>query len=221
MPDTFQSLAILLVALLPGALYVWSFERQVGQWGVGLADRFLRFVGWTAIFQAALAPVTYWFWWTKWPVVRDVGLPTWWMWFAAMAYVVAPLVIGTAVGKGARTSSTWSKWFTGPNPAPRAWDYLFTSGKSGWVRVRLRSGVWLGGAYAKGTGKTLTSYAAGYPDAQDLLLTPVTLVDPDSGEFRFTEDDKPAVRDGALLMRWDEIEYLEFIDLSGDSHVDT
>ena len=45
MPNTFQALAVLLVALLPGALYVWSFERQAGRWGIGLSDRVLRFVG--------------------------------------------------------------------------------------------------------------------------------------------------------------------------------
>jgi hypothetical protein len=31
--DTFQSLAVFAVALLPGALYIWGFERVVGNWG--------------------------------------------------------------------------------------------------------------------------------------------------------------------------------------------
>ena len=62
MPDTFQALVVLIVALLPGALYTWSFERLVGAWGVGFADRVLRFVGVSAVFQAAIAPFTVWGW---------------------------------------------------------------------------------------------------------------------------------------------------------------
>lgn len=42
--NTFQALAIPLVALLPRALSVWSFEGQAGRWGNGLSDRVLRFV---------------------------------------------------------------------------------------------------------------------------------------------------------------------------------
>lgn len=30
---TFEAIAVALVALLPGGLYVWGFERQVGNWG--------------------------------------------------------------------------------------------------------------------------------------------------------------------------------------------
>ena len=62
MPDTFQAVAVAVVALLPGALYVWAFERQAGRWGIGLSDRLLRFVGGSALFHAAAAPLTYWIW---------------------------------------------------------------------------------------------------------------------------------------------------------------
>ena len=53
MPDTFQAIAVLAVALLPGALHVWAFERQAGRWGIGLSDRLLRFVGGSVLFHAA------------------------------------------------------------------------------------------------------------------------------------------------------------------------
>ena len=49
MPDTFQALAVITIALLPGALYVWAFERQAGRWGIGFSDRALRFVGGSAL----------------------------------------------------------------------------------------------------------------------------------------------------------------------------
>jgi hypothetical protein len=99
---------------------------------------------------------------------------------------------------------------TGPDPAPRAWDYLFQYENDGWIRLRLKSGIWIGGAYADAGGRR--SYAAGYPEPQDLFLAAVAEVDPETGEF--TRDQKGAVTvfDSGLLVRWDEVEYLEFID---------
>lgn len=62
MPDTFQCLAVLALAFLPGALYVWAFERQAGAWGIKLSDRLFRFVGFSALAHALLAPLTYRLW---------------------------------------------------------------------------------------------------------------------------------------------------------------
>ena len=36
---TFQALAVLLLALLPGALYVWAFEREAGGFGTQAEQR--------------------------------------------------------------------------------------------------------------------------------------------------------------------------------------
>ena len=62
MPESFQSLSVLILALLPGGLYVWAFERQAGAWGIRLSDRLLRFMGFSAVLHALLAPVTYRLW---------------------------------------------------------------------------------------------------------------------------------------------------------------
>ncbi len=43
-PSTFEALMILVVAFVPGAAYVWAFERQAGPYGVTLADRMMRFL---------------------------------------------------------------------------------------------------------------------------------------------------------------------------------
>ena len=46
MLSSLQAVFTLAVALLPGALFVWDFERQTGQrYGIRSRDRFLRFVG--------------------------------------------------------------------------------------------------------------------------------------------------------------------------------
>ena len=70
MPTSFQAAAVLAIELLPGAMYIWSFERQAGRWGIGLSDRVLRFVGASAIFHAFFAPASYWFWSTQWPKLK-------------------------------------------------------------------------------------------------------------------------------------------------------
>jgi hypothetical protein len=210
MPETFSALAVLAVALLPGALYTWAFERQAGRWGIGLSDRVLRFIGGSALFHAAFAPLTYWLWSEQWPRLRDgqtVGLA---LWLVPVAYVALPALAGTAVGVATRRGAPWAQWFTGPDPAPRAWDYLFQYEADGWVRLRMKSGTWVGGAYAFANGRR--SYTAGYPDPQDLYLAAAVRVDPDTGEFMIGDGGLVEVLPGGLLVRWEEVEYLEFID---------
>jgi hypothetical protein len=55
------------------------------------------------------------------------------------------------------------------------------------------------------------SYAAGYPEPQDLYLAASVEVDPETGEFAL-DDGRPQLGPGGLLVRWEEVEYLEFID---------
>jgi hypothetical protein len=211
MPSTFHTAAVIVVALLPGALYVWSFERQAGRWGIGLSDRVFRFVGGSAIFHAVFAPATYWVWTTQWPEVRGGLHISWWLWPVTLAYVAVPMAVGTTIGKATRRVSRWSRWFTGPNPAPRAWDHLFSSNVDGWVRLRLKSGSWIGGAFAS-TSDGRRSYAAGYPEDQDIYLADAVAVNPETGEFQRDCDGSVVVLGGGLLLRWDEIEYLQFIE---------
>lgn len=210
MTDSLQAIPVLLLALLPGAMYVWMFERQAGRWGIGLSDRWLRFVGGSALFHVIFAPATYWLWAEQWPKLRAAETVNWGMWAISFAYVALPAVGGTVIGSATRRGADWSRWFTGPDPAPRAWDYLFQHQADGWVRLRLKLGVWIGGAYANANGHR--SYAAGYPEPQDLFLAAAADVDPDTGAFVLDADGNPTVLEGGLLVRWDEVEYLEFID---------
>jgi hypothetical protein len=74
----------------------------------------------------------------------------------------------------------------------------------------MKSGTWLGGAYANANGRR--SYAAGYPEPQDLYLAASVAVDSETGEFQLDEAGWPRLGSGGLLSRWEEVEYLEFID---------
>jgi hypothetical protein len=57
--DTFQALAVLVLAILPGASYTFTFERVAGSFGQNLADRLIRFVAASAVLQALFSGVTY------------------------------------------------------------------------------------------------------------------------------------------------------------------
>ncbi|SFA62471.1 hypothetical protein SAMN05444374_1233 [Rhodococcoides kroppenstedtii] len=212
MPSSFQAVAAFIVALVPGALYFWSYERIAGRWGANLTDRLFRFLGASALFHAVLAPATYWFWAEQWPHVVAGDRLSFWLWPAVLAYVVVPLLGGTIVGYGTRDRTWWATIATGPDPAPRAWDHLFHGKRDGWVRLKLKSGTWIGGAYATSDEDNLMSYTAGYPEDQDLFLSTTIDVDPDSGEFILDDDGRARVapRSG-LLVRWEEVEYLQFI----------
>ena len=42
MASSLQMVTVFVVALLPGAFFVWSFERNAGRYGIGLRDRAFR-----------------------------------------------------------------------------------------------------------------------------------------------------------------------------------
>jgi len=212
---TFQALAVVALALLPGGLYTWAFERQAGAWGIGLSDRLLRLVGWSAIFHVLAAPLSY-------ELYRQYiysgrlrsaeALPPW-IWLVSLLYVAIPIAVGWLVGDATRARKPWSQLITGPSPAPRAWDHLFSiRDLEGWVRIRLKSGGWLIGAYARADAYRIRSYAAGYPEQQDLFLADTAECDGTTGEFYVDADGNPMLRGVAMLLRWDEVAYLEFIE---------
>ena len=132
---------------------------------------------------------------------------------ASLSYVAVPLGIGTLVGWASSEGRRWGRWVTGPNPAPRAWDHLFQGRREGWIRLRLKSGVWLGGAFVTAPNG-LSSYSAGYPEVPDLYLAMALSVDADTGEFQLGDTGAPLRLGSGLLVRWEEIEYLELIDES-------
>jgi hypothetical protein len=51
---SFQAFFATLLALLPGAVYVFAYERQVGSFGVNFTDRLIRFLSASAVFRGFL-----------------------------------------------------------------------------------------------------------------------------------------------------------------------
>jgi uncharacterized protein DUF6338 len=213
--DTFQALWILLLAFLPGALYVWAFEREAGGWGLGVTDRLLRFVGASAVFHALAAPLTYiafQHYVVTGRLAHGRALPLW-LWLVPLIYVAVPTVAGSVIGSATADGRRWTRYVAGRSPAPRAWDHLFSAHDlTGWVRLKMKDDAWIVGAYAQSDNRRLRSYAAGYPSAQDLYLVETVECEPATGAFVVDADDKPIPRGMGVLVRWDEVMYLEFID---------
>ena len=212
MVDTFQAVAVAALALLPGGLYMWAREQRTGRWGVGLADRFLRFVGASAILHVLLAPLTYYAYGQlirSGRVARGEPL-SWWYWALAVGYVLLPIVAGRLVGTGVRKNWRWVRLVGDTNPAPRAWDFLFArDGLVGWIILRTKDGRWLGGFWAEGDEGGLQSYASGSPDVQELYL--VEQFGVQDGKMIVDAEGDPIKLGRGLLVRWEEIAYLEFI----------
>lgn len=166
-----------------------------------------------------------------------------WVWGIVAAYVVVPLLVGGIVGRRVRKRAGEANGFKagvwrtigGPlasgKPDPRAWERLFyTPDLIGYVKLKLKdSGTanpWVCGVWAHPDAnqqvKRPGSYVSGYPYDQDayfydtcqiddqgvLITTPSTAADgtPTGGQI--------PVRTGvAVLIRWDEVAYAEFIEV--------
>jgi hypothetical protein len=208
MHETFEGAAIFVVALLPGAVYTWSFERIAGRWGISLSDRLYRFFGLSALFQAAVAPLTWkvWLEYIRHGAESADRLP-FWLWPAALAYLAVPALLGGLVAHGYRKKIKLAKWIVGSTGAPTAWDAVFSGKPEGYVLMRLKSGRWVGGKFAEG------SHVAGYPQPADIYLKEEMVVN-QNGDFVFDEATKRPKPQGqyGLLLRWDEVEYLEISD---------
>jgi hypothetical protein len=211
-PDTAQTLIIAILTVVPGGVYTWAFEQQAGRYGANFGDRVQRFLAVSVLLVTLQLPVLY-------LAVRHLlregfkpfedNLP-WWLWLVALAYVAVPFLLGRLVGLGTAQRARWATWITGPAPAPRAWDELFSRPDlNGWIRVQLSDGRWVCGLWGTSTTTGLTSYASGYPEEKDLLIAEIAETD-ENGEF-ITEEGAPVLTGRAAMVAWETTLYSEFI----------
>lgn len=80
--------------------------------------------------------------------------------------------------------------------------------------MRLKSGIWVGGAFSDDPGSR-GSYAAQHPgEQQDVYVSLQAEVDPENGDFHRDESGSIILRGSGILIRWEEVEYLEFYEES-------
>jgi len=192
MPSDVTGLIVIIGAVLPGAAYIWAFERQAGSFGVTLADRTLRFTAISMFFHIILGWLEYylyriWFTSHQFRAGQFAAL-----WTLVLLLTAIPGLTGYVIGKlhATRNSRVGMKWirrlltdkgeerllriFVGNEPEPRAWDNLFCERPRVYIRVRTTNGDWLGGRFAD------RSYAAGYPNDTDLYLEEAFQLNPDA-----------------------------------------
>ena len=85
-------------------------------------------------------------------------------------------------------------------PEYSPWDRLFNDVREHWIRIRLKSGAYVGGVLAQG------SMASSYPSPEQIYIQSEWRLDPDSGAFT------SRVANAGLLVNGTEIEYLELIE---------
>lgn len=184
-PDlsTFGGVLVAVFALLPGAAYVWSFERQAGAFGVSFADRVLRFLAASVVIHVVLAIPEYVLYrWALRGEDRIDALQFGVVWGWAVVLFAVPALVGSVLGglwKSRYSRFGWAwirdrvsadaerkllKIVLGPDPAPRAWDNIFSARPNVYLRIRTVEGTWLAGLFAA------DSYVAGFPHEPDLYL---------------------------------------------------
>lgn len=210
---TLASALVALMIALPGAAYTWGFEQAVSGWGAALADRTLRFAAGSAVFAIITAPLTFWFYAGQVASGRLAHGEFWWpSWPLSIGYVVVPFVVGRAIGRAVQRGQRWPGLLVGPASAPRAWDHVFLGGRSAEVRIRLKDSSagtdgWILGIFSP--HPELGAYASGPPHEPDLYLCATAVAMPGTGEFMRDHQGRPHLRRAGLLIRYDEILYLE------------
>ncbi|HWL37946.1 MAG TPA: DUF6338 family protein [Frankiaceae bacterium] len=190
-PTTWTALLLLVVAVLPGAMFTFGFERQVSAYGATLADRVLRFVAVSVVFDLLYAWPAY-LAYQAWLDGEPVGAGQFAVaWLGVAATTGVPAGVGWALGglystRRARDGWEWiRRWLPperekrlldlalGATPAPRAWDDLFSHRPTAYLRILCTNGRWVGGAFGE------ASYAGGFPNEADLVIEEAWPIDAD------------------------------------------
>jgi hypothetical protein len=219
-PDTFEALAIISFAVLPGAAFIFALERATGAWGVKATDRILRFISLSAILYVLLAPygyVLYRKYVLSHHLVTAKPFP-WVPYLLLIGYLgVLPWLLGTLAGRAINNNhERIGQMFGHQMRPPRAFDYVFHNQPEGYVRMLLNLAgtepCWVAGSYTtEGAGRR--GYVAGYPEDPDIFLPARVACDPDTGEFhRDPGTGEVITQEGGILVKQSQIAYLEFID---------
>lgn len=237
MSTGYDAALLLLVVLLPGAFAAWGFERHVQRYGRRLKDWLLRLAGLSAVCLAVGAWPLHWVVSSYWDDFTDGNALPWFVYLAPVAYLAVPAAVGWWLGLLMRSRNSMEhacrkpfrvrlrsalrrpilqrvvSKLPGPNRAPTAWDALFEAREPGFIRCRLRSGRWVGGLYARAS--PVSSYVGPEGPDQDIYIAYAVEFDQDTGEPAFGEDEDEFVwLDGGILLKWADIESLEFMPLA-------
>jgi len=201
MHDTFESVVMLFVFLVPG--FVWrTVEAQFiyldkrlewEKFALGLLTR-------SSFVYLPFAPWIYRGWIDKWYNVYPSGVA-----FAAIGFILLlPAVLGFA--SGLVRQKGWILWLFEKahlkvfesDRIPTAWDSLFTKLPTGWIIVTLKNGTKVNGYMANG------SIVSSDSEDRDIYISHTLAPNPD-GALEFVPNTN------GVYIRADEICTIEFI----------
>jgi hypothetical protein len=211
--STFQALAVALLAVIPGAAYVFTLESRLGSFKSSLADRSTRLLAASAVFIALFSAPLYVLYrhYITSHLLQSGHASALAIELIALGYLAIPFCCALVVALGVRRRWPLFNVLWSESSEPRAWDYAWNS-RSAIIRLRLKSGTWLGGNFIGSEWPSPSSYASGYPEEGDLYFAEQVAVDATDGSFIAEAGDEPVIIKRGLLIRWADIEYVEFID---------
>jgi Family of unknown function (DUF6338) len=215
MPETLSSLLVVLLALLPGGLHTWAFERVTGKSQHQVSDRILRLLVASALYLVLAVPAIPIFSAIAKSAMAGATTAAWRYVAVFVILILIPMLIGSTMGwltnqrhqKGVRG---WlGRRIGGVGYANRAWDHLFgVKGLEGTIRVILTDGTQIIGKWARRDGggaagePPTRSYASGYPTEQrDLYISQLIRIDyPNASQ----------TTSGAAWIPGESVRYVEF-----------
>jgi hypothetical protein len=198
-----SQIIVVVVFLIPGLLYMWTFERLAGRTRLKGTERLLRAVAWSTFLYAVASP---WLLSVGQRVANEVTVSPWEMLLGAvMLMFLLPVACGFGMAqfRWSESRNALLRRFTAVDPTPTSWDFIFTAGGPYFVRARLRSGERVGGFFGD------NSVASSYPEAQDLYLEEAWRL---AGDGTFL-DPLPGTR--GLLLTHDDLELIELFSSEG------
>ena len=195
-------LVTLIFFLLPGFVFLWTFERMEGPLGVKGNDRILRAVAWSVTIDAM---ASIWIVRILRKLISHQPVSPWELWAGALVVVlVTPVAAALALSLLRRLGVTNRirrriSLVAVLDATPTAWDRVFNRREAQFVRTRLKSGRLIGGFMGQ------DSFASSYPEAHDMYIDEAWKLD---GAGRFV---RPIVGSVGVLLKQEDIESLELL----------
>ncbi len=202
-PDTLQQLTILLVLVLPGVVYQSVRERLRGMLPSEREpqNRLMRAIAVGTLLDGLYLLVA------GPRLVRIISggqgnSPLGGLSKDPRAAGLAALLLIVAIPSGvAWAEATWTarRLRARYDPVPTAWDAMFSDQESCFVRIRTKSGLWVGGWLST------RSAVSAYPQDQDIYLQTQYQMRPDGGFVAPVRDS------GGVYVRGVDIEVIEML----------
>lgn len=219
--ESVQALLIASLAVVPGAIYTWVFERNDGAAGDRPAERLLRFVAISLLLSlVSTLPIGYWFY-SQYYVTGALqrgDVPVLILYVCLGSVVLLPAILGWIAAGYVKKGLPGASVLASRNRRPRGWDHVFNGQRwSGKIRIKTTDGTWFIGLWSAQSSKNSMpgSFAAGYPNDQDLYFVDTFQVDPTNG-MPVVADNGTWARNGtAMLIQWSNVAFAEFMKEEG------